>query len=63
MEGLARRYGEAMATGLSVEDVTAWPETLMAVTEADVIAAARELFDRRRAVTGYLEKAETGGTQ
>lgn len=63
VEGLARRYGEAMATGLSVEDVTAWPETLMAVTEADVIAAARELFDRRRAVTGYLEKAETGGTQ
>lgn len=63
VEGLARRYGEAMATGLSVKDVTAWPETLMAVTEADVIAAARELFDRRRAVTGYLEKAETGGTQ
>lgn len=63
VEGLARRYGEAMATGLSVEDVTAWPETLMAVTEADVIAAATDLFDRRRAVTGYLEKAETGGTQ
>lgn len=63
VDGLARRYGEALAVGLSVEDVNSWPDTLMAVTEADVIAAAKDLFDRRRAVTGYLEKAQAEVSQ
>ncbi len=58
VEGLARRYGEALSTGLTVADVQAWPEALMAVTEADVLAAAREVFDRNRAVTGFLDRAE-----
>ena len=31
VEGLARRYGEALSTGLTVADVQAWPEALMAV--------------------------------
>lgn len=62
-QGLAHRYGEALATGLTVADVQAWPDALMAVTEADVMAAARDLFDRRRAVTGYLAKPEAGVTQ
>lgn len=51
--GLARRYGEALTTGLTVADVQAWPDVLDAVTEADVLAAATEVFDRRRAVTGW----------
>jgi zinc protease len=63
VDGLARRYGEALAVGLSVEDVNSWPDALMAVTEADVIAAAKDLFDRRRAVTGYLEKAQAEVSQ
>ena len=58
VEGLARRYGEALSTGLTVADVQAWPEALMAVTEADVLAAAREVFDRNRSVTGFLDRAE-----
>lgn len=57
VQGLAQRYGEALASGLGVADVLGWPDALMAVTEADVLAAAGELFDRRRAVTGFLMKA------
>lgn len=51
---LARRYGGALAQGLTVEDVQAWPDILQAVTEDDIKAAAEAVFDRRRAVTGYF---------
>jgi len=58
VDGLARRYGEALATGLTVEDVQAWPDALQAVTAEDVMAAARTVLDRRNAVTGHLTKDE-----
>ena len=54
VNGIARRYGEALTSGLSIADVEAWPAVLDAVSEADVMAAATELFDRRRAVTGWM---------
>ncbi|MBL1255744.1 pitrilysin family protein [Methylocystis sp. Sn-Cys] len=55
---LARWYGEALATGLTIEDVAAWPERMEAVTAADVTAAAKKWLDKRRAVTGFLLPAE-----
>ena len=58
VQGLARRYGEALATGLTIEDVQSWPETLMAVTEADVMAAAKQVFNKHNAVTGVLMREE-----
>lgn len=51
--GLARRYGEALMTGLTLQDVEDWPATLDAVT-ADEVKAAAALLDRRRAVTGWM---------
>lgn len=57
-EGLARRYGEGLATGLTVDDVKAWPQVLDSVTEQDVIAAAKMVFDRKKAVTGWLMREE-----
>lgn len=51
---LARRYGVALTSGLTVEDVQAWPDILQAVTAEDILAAARDVFDRKKAVTGYL---------
>lgn len=57
-EGLARRYGEGLATGLTVEDVKAWPQVLDSVTKEDVMAAAELVFDRRKAVTGWLMREE-----
>jgi zinc protease len=58
INGLANTYGEALAIGLTIKDVQDWPDVLAAVTPEDVIAAANEVFDKRRAVTGWLMKDE-----
>lgn len=55
---LARLYGGALAIGLTVEDVQAWPDILQSVTEEEIIAAARSVFNKDRAVTGYLMSEE-----
>ena len=51
---LARWYGSALATGLSMEDVRQWPARIEAVEPAAIVAAAVKHLDRRKAVTGYL---------
>ena len=51
---LARWYGSALATGLTVETVQAWPAAIHAVTGDAVREAARTWLDRRASVTGYL---------
>jgi zinc protease len=51
---VARRTGEALATGLTLADVQAWPDLLQSVTPEQVMAAAERLFVRDRAVTGWL---------
>jgi zinc protease len=53
--GLARRYGEGLTTTLTLKDIEDWPAILDAVTKDDVMQVAREIFDRRHAVTGYLK--------
>ncbi len=62
VEGLAYRYGEGLTTGLTIEDVEAWPDLLQAVTADQVMAVAREVLDRRNAVTGHL-MTQTEDTQ
>jgi zinc protease len=57
---LARWYGESLATGLAVVDVTAWPDRIDAVTAADIAAAARKWLQKRRAVTGFLQPDDEG---
>ncbi len=57
---LANRYGGALTSGLTIADVQAWPDVLAAVTAEDIVAAAREVFDRERAVTGWLLGEEAG---
>ena len=52
--GLANRYGAALASGLSVGDVEAWPDILQSVTPEDVRAAAEAVLDRRQSVTMYV---------
>jgi zinc protease len=54
----ARRYGEALTSGLTLADVEDWPRVLQAVTADDVMAAARSVLDRRRAVTGHLDRED-----
>ncbi len=63
VQGLARRYGEALTSGLTVADVDAWSEILQAVTPDDIMAAAELVFDRRQSVTGWLMRDETEASQ
>ena len=57
-QGLANKYGEALAVGLSVQDIQDWPDILQAVTAEDVMAAATEVLNRKNAVTGWLSPKE-----
>ena len=54
VDGIARRYGAAMAVGLTVADVQAWPDVLQAVTPDDIMAAARMVLNKNASVTGWL---------
>ena len=58
VDRIANRYGQALTSGLTIEDVKAWPEILDAVTAEDIQQAARDLFDRRASVTGWLMREE-----
>ena len=53
---LARWYGGALTTGLSIEDIRSWPDRIRAVTAEQVSAAAQKWLDKKRSVTGYLIK-------
>lgn len=54
LTGAARLFGTAICTGVSVEQIEAWPQQVAAVTADQVLAAARYVFDERRSVTGRL---------
>ena len=58
--GLAKRYGEALTTGLTIKDVQDWPAVLDAVTVDEVQQAARDVLDRRHAVTGWMLPESAG---
>jgi zinc protease len=58
LSSLARRYGVGLTSGLTIEDIDAWPGILQAVTAEDILAAAERVFDRRLAVTGWLNGVE-----
>lgn len=54
----ARKYGEGLAIGLTVQDIQDWPAILQAVTAEDVMAAAHAVLNRDNAVTGRLQAPE-----
>ena len=56
---LARWYGGALTTGLSIEDIHSWPERIRAVTADQVRKAAQKWLDKKRSVTGFLVKDMT----
>ncbi|MDA7429412.1 pitrilysin family protein [Primorskyibacter aestuariivivens] len=57
VDSLANRYGRALTSGLTIEDIQAWPEILAAVSEEDIMEAARMVFDRNASVTSWLKRA------
>jgi zinc protease len=56
---LARWYGAALTTGLSVDDIRSWPDRIRAVTADQIQAVAQKWLDKNRSVTGYLIKDTT----
>ena len=56
---LARWYGAALTTGLSIEDIRSWPDRIRAVTAEQIRDAAQKWLDKKRSVTGYLIKDAT----
>ncbi|MDU9003034.1 M16 family metallopeptidase [Sedimentitalea todarodis] len=56
VDGIANRYGRGLASGLTIEDVQAWPDILQAVSSDEIMAVARELFQPEASVTGWLMK-------
>ena len=58
ISNLANIYGRGLVTGLTVEDIESWPDILQAVTEEEILTAARTHLDRRRAVTGFALQSE-----
>lgn len=55
-QALAQRYGAGLASGLTIERIESWPDTLAAVTADDVKEAAT-LLRREASVTGRLVQA------
>ncbi|HLN07892.1 MAG TPA: pitrilysin family protein, partial [Xanthobacteraceae bacterium] len=53
---MARMYGSALTTGLTLDEVRARPDRLRAVTADQVHEVARRFLDKRRSATGYLVK-------
>jgi zinc protease len=58
VDGIANRYGRALTSGLTVEDVQAWPDILQAVTAEQIIAAAKQVIQPEVSVTGWLMRDE-----
>lgn len=56
---LARWYGGALTSGLSIDDIRSWPDRIRAVTAEQVRDAAQKWLDKKRSVTGYLIKDTT----
>ena len=58
VDGIANRYGRALTSGLTIEDVQAWPDILQAVTAEQIIAAAKQVLQPEVSVTGWLMRDE-----
>ena len=52
--------GAALAIGMTVEDVQAWPDRIGAVTVEQVNAAAKAVLKEGRSVTALLLQKKTG---
>ena len=60
LQGGARALGAALAIGMTVEDVEAWPDRIGTVTVEQVNAAAKAVLKEGRSVTALLLQKKTG---
>jgi zinc protease len=61
VDGVANKYGRALTSGLTIEDIQAWPEVLQAVTAEEIVEAARAVLRPEASVTGFLTQTEGVG--
>lgn len=61
--GVARTYGQALTSGLTVADVQSWSDVLQSVTEDDIMAAARKVLVLKQSVTGLMLPPATEESQ
>lgn len=59
----ASRVGEALTSGLTLEDVEAWPDLLESVTVEDIKAVANEIFHTENSLTGWLMPQDIGAQE
>lgn len=52
----ARRFGVALTSGLTIEDVLAWPKIIQDIKSSEILAAAVSLFKKESSVTGWIRK-------
>jgi len=60
VSGLARKYGTALTSGLTVKDVQEWPDVLQSVTSQDIMSAAHKVLNLNTSVTGWLRPESEG---
>ncbi|CAM1635476.1 M16 family metallopeptidase [Bartonella apihabitans] len=60
--GLAQIYGSSLSVGMTIEDVTEWPDRLKEVTTDDIKAVANRYLDPDKSVTSYLLPPASEGT-
>ncbi|MEC7258908.1 MAG: insulinase family protein, partial [Pseudomonadota bacterium] len=58
VDGIGNRYGRALTSGLTIQDVQDWPDILQAVTADQIMQAAAEVFRDEGSVTGWLTRPE-----
>ncbi|MEP2715993.1 pitrilysin family protein [Pseudophaeobacter sp.] len=58
VDGIANRYGRALTSGLTVQDVQDWPQILQSITSDEIIAAAQDLLRPEASVTGWMMRQE-----
>jgi len=52
--GIGNRYGRALTSGLTVQDVQEWPALLQSISEDEIIEAAHAVLQPEGSVTGWL---------
>ena len=62
-DAVGNRYGQALTSGLTVQDVQDWPDILQSITEEEILAAAERVFDIDKSVTGWLRRPAEEASQ
>ena len=52
----ARRFGVALTSGLTVDDVLSWPDLIQDIKPSEILNAAVSLFKKEKSVTGWIRK-------